>query len=547
MPKRLAVNSRFRKLQVLEGCRVLLALAGRNRHVRCYSLDTVLYAVYAVFGLNWAMRKDKAYNVPSLKDLKSAEAATGDPPRQNSGSSATMASGPFAKAATVVETGGISGAAQANGANGLNLDTHYFKLPDTKESIEFDVYTTSAYIYIAVLTKDKITVWQRTKDPAMRGFTRVKVFWIPIEPVHMCLADDRTSLKHIVAVFSGDATIINLRDSKVKTITLDPALIALHRESWAQQQIHTATQGSSPGATATSGSHSPSPHSSHAPTLSGQSAPIPVPSISSSSSPGYAHYFNNSAFSSALLSLSPPSSLATSSGYTSQSLLSPPLNANSPFFTPSLPPSTTASANPFQIRPLQLPSRKETGPPPITWTSLIQLPFPPDLLPPESLTQDFTVPPAYTTVVGAPADGNHLHAPIPLTSSSPQLFLATLATRSYIIDIAGALYSTSTLQWGMVPLHVEFVRISAHNVSSVYVVGFGKSAVEVLDLRTGRCVQRAVRGVPVEYLGRWDEPGTGSAKEFKALFWCCFVKGAAYLYILKRTAEGEVAMSAAGW
>ncbi|RUS14473.1 hypothetical protein BC937DRAFT_93768 [Endogone sp. FLAS-F59071] len=542
MPKRLAVNSRFRKLQVLEGCRVLLALAGRNRHVRCYSLDTILYVVYVVFGLNWETRKGKAYNVPSIKDLKSAEAATGDPPKQNSGSNATLsnvASGPFAKAATAVEAGGTNSAAQTNGAGGLNLDTHYFKIPDTRETIEFDVYTTSAYIYIAVLTKDKITVWQRTKDPGMRGFTRVKVFWIPIEPVHMCLADDRTSLKHIVAVFSGDATVINLRDSKVKTIALDPAIIALHRESWAQQ-IQNTTQGSSPGATTISGSHNPSPHSSPLSTShaspSGQPAPIPVPSISSSSSPGYTHYFNNSAFS----SLTSSSSLPILSG-TSQNLRSPPLNANPPFSTPSSPPSTTASSNPFQIRPLQLPSRKETGPPPITWTSLIQLPFPPDLLPPESLTQGFTVPPAYATVVNAPADA-HLHAPIPLTSSSPQLFLATLATRSYIIDVTGALYSTSTLQWGMVPLHVEFVRISAHNVSSVYVVGFGKTAVEVLDLRTGRCVQRAVRGVPVEYLGRWDEPG----KEFKALFWCCFVKGVAYLYILKRTAEGGLAMSTAG-
>jgi hypothetical protein len=474
---------RARQMVVIESCRVVLILAGRYKQVRCYSFDALLRLIYAVLGLDWSQRKEIQYDIPTHQQWDHVSSQSGkvpdedqpdDPPPSNESSDSCsnthtnydspiplnlkerlvkkreekMSSKP---ALTIDHQLTIAGLTKSYYVyHGIILQDFYYKLPDSKDALGIQTYQTSTYVFAAVRHRDKIVLWQRRRDHPLRPFYRLKVFWIPTEAKAISFADDRSTLRHIVAVFSSEATVIELRNSKVQTVPIDPTLERIYQTTWARDQYE--RQLSSPR----------SPHS-----------PIP----------------------------------------TTMSRLPPPQDGET---YPTLPASLSV--------------------PPIQWTSLIQLPFYPDSLPATTLTTDYSIPPSYSTVVTSLPSA----APDPValpSASAPQLFFATVGKQSYMIDLTGALFSTQVYRWSEVPVHIEFIQLD-HTVNDWCVVGFGSETVEIIHIKTAETVQRVMHGVPVKFLGRWDEyiprPGKKSKIAFKSIFWSCAAANERiHVYMLK--------------
>ncbi|CAG8677824.1 8690_t:CDS:2 [Cetraspora pellucida] len=143
------------------------------------------------------------------------------------------------------------------------------------------------------------------------------------------------------------------------------------------------------------------------------------------------------------------------------------------------------------------------------WQTFSQLPWIP-VLNPEFVSDNFTIPPPYDSTINA--DPSTMLNPIPifetssidslqLTGESYSLFFATFGTKSMIVDSKGRPFSTVVLQWTFTPLHVEFLKSNQAGGES-FVVGFGKNMIEIRSINNGRIVENVVRGVDVQYLGR---------------------------------------------
>ncbi|KAI8060652.1 uncharacterized protein B0P05DRAFT_477826 [Gilbertella persicaria] len=120
--------------------------------------------------------------------------------------------------------------------NDIILQDFYYKLSESKDALDIQTYQTSTYVFAAIRHRDKIVLWQRKRDHPLRPFYRLKVFWIPTEAKSIAFADDRSTLRHILAVFSSEATAIELRDSKVQSVPIDPTLERIYQTTWIRDQ-----------------------------------------------------------------------------------------------------------------------------------------------------------------------------------------------------------------------------------------------------------------------------------------------------------------------
>ncbi|KAL7322397.1 hypothetical protein PS15p_212018 [Mucor circinelloides] len=501
---------RARKMVVVESCRIVLILAGRYKQVRCYSYDALLKLIYAVLHLDWDQRRDISYDVPTCQQWEHVATQTGKVPDENATSTVVdtavldntttnsnailnfkerIAKMRDERASNTTTT--MSANTTANQENHLILNPGltkpyyvykkivlqdlYYKLPDSRDALGIQTYQTSTYVFAAIRHRDKIVLWQRKRDHPLRPFYRLKVFWIPMEARAISFADDRSTLRHIIAVFPNEATAIELRDSKVQTVPIDPTLERIYQTTWVRDQYE---------------------HQ-----LNSQKSPTSSPIPTSTSMP-----------TSLFLRHQQVSSTSTSSSDHNDTINASPQSSS----FPTLPASLSA--------------------PPIQWTSLVQLPFYPDSLPATTLTTEYSIPPSYSTVVTSlPSHGPPDPVALP-SAAAPQLFFATLGKQSYIIDLSGSLFSTQVYRWSEVPTHIEFIQLDV-NVNDWCVVGFGSETVEIIHIKTAQTVQRVMHGVPVKFLGRWDESmprqGRKNKLAFKSIFWSCAANERIHVYMLK--------------
>ncbi|GES74247.1 STE/STE20 protein kinase [Rhizophagus clarus] len=153
-------------------------------------------------------------------------------------------------------------------------------------------------------------------------------------------------------------------------------------------------------------------------------------------------------------------------------------------------------------------NNKPSDPENITWQTFTQLPWIPTL-DPEFVSESFTIPPPYNLIINEDPSAMLNPIPVFETGNidsldspnAPSLFFATFGSKSMIVDSKGRPFSTIVFQWTYPLIHVEFLKPSQTGGES-YIVGFGKNMVEVRSFNTGRIVENVVRGVDVVYLGR---------------------------------------------
>ncbi|KAM3580340.1 hypothetical protein VKS41_007007 [Umbelopsis sp. WA50703] len=444
-PPKIIIWTRVRCVRLIESCRTIMMICSRHRQVRCYSLDAILLLCYTVLGLDWTKRQEPNHDVPDFQAWR--KAAEHSPKRSMSDYAASRTANagmissqsnntlsidepepPLHKPSSALPrppTPPLTLAGRGMGKmyyqyKGMIPQDCYFKLSDFKDPLDLDLYLTSTSAFLAVIAKEKVAIWQKNRTDQTQPWRRIKSFWIPAEPLSLSLADDRITLRYIIAVFRNEATAINLRSSKVQTIRLEQPVIDRYLQLELIQQ--------------------------------------------------------------------------------------------------RLPVGSQSNPEPYHIpRPESMP-----------WTSLTQLPFYPNTLPPNTLTEEYSVPPPYSLVVDEPSDA--LHDPVVLPSTSaPQLFLATLSRHSLLIDLSGSLFSRTTYTWSEIPLHIELARVNPQDSpEQLLIIGFLSQSIEISDVRTGKLVHTVPMSGQVKYLGRWDDgPVT------KAIFWTCNVMDRTYVYMLR--------------
>jgi hypothetical protein len=159
---------RFRQLSVLEDYGVMLARCGKNDHVRQYRLSSIRKLIRMV------LNGERA-DVPET--------------------------GLFHR-----NTQGVDGSA--------NPLQDFIKIPMTKDSTSFIIERTAGSIFMVVLVKNDMTLFEWAKDPYLR-FMKVKGFWLPEQPKFISLFHDGYFVRDILVNYAGEANLVNAEDSKV--------------------------------------------------------------------------------------------------------------------------------------------------------------------------------------------------------------------------------------------------------------------------------------------------------------------------------------------
>ncbi|CAO3612498.1 unnamed protein product [Cunninghamella echinulata] len=488
------------------------------KKVRCYSLNAIIRLCYGIFDLKWSDDLEEKYPLQTLNEWQSMSqtssslavsldklnlaasrlaathsALNNNNNSNNSNSNSNNSSNYYnnnnnnnenlhpssSTSQSETSTSGTTPLLKLIGSankryiwkNQTVLQDYVYKLPNSKDTISVHTYQTSAYIFVALLFRNSIFLYQRRRENVNQVLQPLKEFWIPAETQNISFADDRTTLRYIAAVFPNGAALIELQSSKVQSIPIDSKVEQLYETACLKQIFEKKVLY---------------PNESHSTTTT----------ISSSSS-SYEHYHNQQM----------NRSITSRFG---RSHSNPPI-PNSQTLTPitittATSPSSPSSPPHSQLLPTSISQSKKqqynyTPPTTIQFTSLLQLPFHPKNAP--SVTEEYSIPPSYTTVMTrTPFEASD---PIPLPSDAiPQLFFATFGCHSMIIDMKGSLFTTQVYTWMDSPDRIVFLRMQSDTWCAV---GFTKESVLMMDFTTATC-QRMMHGVPVRFLGKMTLPSS---------------------------------------
>ncbi|KAI9254073.1 hypothetical protein BY458DRAFT_589504 [Sporodiniella umbellata] len=247
-PPTVIIWTRVRHIYVIASCGVIVMVSDKSKPVRCYSYEAVLKLVYSVLSLDWSTRKTR-FDIPSFKDWQQvaskvamnissdAEEEVNVSGMNSLGSALKERLARKQKEKMPQKTCFIvdSLTKPFYVCNHIIPQEFHYKLPESKEALDLEFYQTNTYLFLAILHRDKIVLWQKKRDHPLRHFYRFKVFWIPTEAKAISFADDRNTLRHILVVFGAEATAIELRDCQVETIPIDATLRRIYETTWREQ------------------------------------------------------------------------------------------------------------------------------------------------------------------------------------------------------------------------------------------------------------------------------------------------------------------------
>lgn len=199
-PTPLIRNIRFKQIVVLTQYNVLIALSGKRDHVRQYSLTSIrrmlLYltgepiAVVAQMKLNVSIQEGKELlQTPSVandEDDTYKHVMTKD----------------MDEAALITRWTG-----------------DHIKLLATRDTRSFLVEKTSTTIYLMVLFRQDITLFEWAKEPYLK-FMKLKAFWLPETPTFVQLFHDGVVAREICLGYSREMNIIDVELSKVADVNV---------------------------------------------------------------------------------------------------------------------------------------------------------------------------------------------------------------------------------------------------------------------------------------------------------------------------------------
>lgn len=167
---------RFRQISILEDYGVMMARCGKNDHVRQYRLSSLKKCCKTVFG-------GETQDSPSTPSRDEGMFSFGSKSVSNTGSPSD----------------------------------DFIKIPSTKDSTNFMTERTAGSIFMLVLFRQDITLFEWAKEPYSR-FMKVKSFWLPETPRFMSMFHDGYFIREVLLGYTNEANIVNVEDAKVQEI-----------------------------------------------------------------------------------------------------------------------------------------------------------------------------------------------------------------------------------------------------------------------------------------------------------------------------------------
>lgn len=231
----------FRQIRVLEEYGQLIALSGKNSHLRSYKLTSIRALV------EWTFHQE----ILSVQEVTSQLSSDGDSGGKNG---ATPYSSPVMVRPPNTEKVKAVGPTLARGMNkdGVKLSAEdkdlyalrneapaeeeseaervngwqndFYKILNTKYSLSFSITKTARTTYLGALNRDGVTVFEWADDPYMK-FMELKPFWTPEKPLDYEICHDGQTITGVWLGYKQEANFVRFEDSQVVEIAANPDLV----------------------------------------------------------------------------------------------------------------------------------------------------------------------------------------------------------------------------------------------------------------------------------------------------------------------------------
>ncbi|ORX59242.1 hypothetical protein BCR36DRAFT_89924 [Piromyces finnis] len=191
IPVELIINTRFKQIKILEDYGVMMALSGKNNHIRQYNLSSIKKLIKHSTGMSAQMIMNAGRNnndEDEVYKLKSEEKIDDE----------TTILGKWVN--------------------------DYTKILATKDALSFVIERTATSVHMSVLFRQDIILFEWAKDPYLR-FMKVKAFWLPETPKVMSVLHDGIVVSEIYLGYTNEANIVSVNDSHVTELPVSQDFI----------------------------------------------------------------------------------------------------------------------------------------------------------------------------------------------------------------------------------------------------------------------------------------------------------------------------------
>jgi len=190
IPVELIINTRFKQIKILEDYGVMMALSGKNNHIRQYNLASIKKLIRHSTGVSAQMIMNAGRNneEDEVYKLKSEEKIDDE---------------------KTILSGWVN---------------DYTKILATKDALSFIIERTETSVHMSVLFRQDIILFEWAKDPYLK-FMKVKAFWLPETPKVMSILHDGIVVSEIYLGYANEANIVSVVDSHVMELPVSPDFI----------------------------------------------------------------------------------------------------------------------------------------------------------------------------------------------------------------------------------------------------------------------------------------------------------------------------------
>ncbi|KAJ3124847.1 hypothetical protein HK098_000835 [Nowakowskiella sp. JEL0407] len=191
-------NTRFKEIQIIPEYNVIIALSGKNSHIRQYKLSSIRKLIKLFTGL----AGNNGHGNPSAPPSEAGDVS--------SPTASELEDNPYDKLHPH-EVEDEAGLVQ-------KWTSDYIKIVGTRDSKNFVIQKTETTVYMAVLFRADVILFEWAKEPYLK-FMKLKQFWLPpATPKDMHLLHDGVTAREIYLSYPNEANLVRVDDSQVTEI-----------------------------------------------------------------------------------------------------------------------------------------------------------------------------------------------------------------------------------------------------------------------------------------------------------------------------------------
>ncbi|KAJ3194592.1 hypothetical protein HK101_002349 [Irineochytrium annulatum] len=188
-------NTPFKQIEIVADYGVMIALSGKHNHIRQYKLASIRKLILYLMGV-----------APAAKLARTNL----NGPIENSGEdSPSIPDDDMYK--------GLHDTVEDEAVLVAKWSSDYIKIPNTKDSRSFLVQRTETSIFMGVLFKQDVILFEWAREPYLK-FMKLKAFWLPEQPKFMNLLHDGLVIREVYMAYAREANLVNVDDSKVREV-----------------------------------------------------------------------------------------------------------------------------------------------------------------------------------------------------------------------------------------------------------------------------------------------------------------------------------------